>query len=50
MWKPSVPIIDGELVNGFFLKQAVVMTEEVNGQQFLVSKSRGRIIAQALKT
>src|SRR5215210_3625163 len=50
MRKPLFPIIEGELVNGFFLKQPVVMTEEENGQQFLVSKSRSRIIAQALKT
>ncbi|MEJ7615959.1 MAG: hypothetical protein WKF30_03045 [Pyrinomonadaceae bacterium] len=50
MWKPLAPVIDGELVNGSFLKQAVEMTEEENGDQFLVSKSRSRIIAQALKT
>ncbi len=50
MWKPLLPIVLGKLVNGFFLKQTVVMTEEENGQQFLVSKSRLSIIAQGLKT
>jgi hypothetical protein len=28
LWKPRLPIIDGQLVNGFLLKQAVEMTEE----------------------
>jgi hypothetical protein len=40
MWKPLAPIVLGELVNGLFLNQAVVMTEEEAGQQFLISKSR----------
>ncbi len=50
MWKPVFPIIPGELVNGFLLKQSVVMTEEENSNQLLVSKTRLGIIAQALKT
>jgi hypothetical protein len=31
MWKPLFPIVSGELVNGFFLKQPIVMTEEEDG-------------------
>ncbi|MCP9493665.1 MAG: hypothetical protein MSG64_04325, partial [Pyrinomonadaceae bacterium MAG19_C2-C3] len=50
MRKPRFPIIDGEFVNRFFLKQSIFMTEEEDGNQFLVSKSRNRIIAQTLKT
>ena len=50
LWKPLLPIVAGELVNGFFLKQPIIVTEEEDGDQFLVSTSRFSIIAQALKT
>ncbi len=48
--KPVFPIVLGELVNRFFLKQPVVVTEEENSNQFLIGKNRCGIIAQALKT
>jgi hypothetical protein len=37
-------------MNRFLLKQALQVTEEVNGDQFLVSEIGLGIIAQALKT
>ncbi len=44
------PILVNETMNRFLLKQALQVTEEVNGDQFLVSEIGLGIIAQALKT
>ena len=39
-----------ELVHGFLLKAPVQVTEQIDGDQFLVSKHGLSVIAQALKT
>src|SRR3712207_5509440 len=44
------PVLVNELVKRFLLEQAVEMSKQVNGHQFLVSKDWLRVIAQALKT
>jgi hypothetical protein len=44
------PTVVNQLVDRFLLKQALKLTEEVKGDQFLVSKHGLGVIAQALKT
>jgi hypothetical protein len=48
--KVMSPILVNEPMNRFLLEQALPVTEEVNGNQFLVSEIRLCVIAQALKT
>jgi len=49
MWKPRFPIIDGQLVNGFLLKQSVALTEEEDRDEFLVSESRSRTYCSSVE-
>ena len=49
VWKPSQPMSASIVIDAALEKMTLKMTEQINGHQFLVGKSRLVIVAHTLK-